>query len=100
MSTSATKVPFQPVGPGSADSHHCSVHVHPFATLGRAHGIFRDTGAVFIFSQWFPRKGGREGNKEIVRGSNCDGTTSESESRLAACGVNQKPRRILARMTI
>lgn len=98
MSTSATKVPFQPLGAGPADSHHRSVRVHPFATLGRAHGIFRDTGAVFIFSQWFPREGG--GNKDIVRGSNCDGATSESESRLAACGVNQKPSRVLARMTI
>lgn len=50
-----------------------------------------------FLSGFLEREGG---NKDIVRGSNCDGATSESESRLAACGVNQKPSRVLARMTI
>lgn len=57
MSTSATKVFFQPVGPRPADSHHRSAHIHPFVTLGRAHGVLSNTGAIFIFSQRFPLYG-------------------------------------------
>jgi len=32
-STNATNVPLWPAGPGSADSHHGAVHVHPFVAL-------------------------------------------------------------------
>lgn len=95
---SPTKESLWPAGLGPwADSHHRTVHVHPFVALGGAHGVLGHAGAIFIFSQRFPRRGGA-GTSLVT--SDCGGDLCESWnealcSGLASlhcwpCGVHQK----------